>query len=124
APGVIDGAPRLYPDHPALSLYRALARVQGGRRGEGALALEAVERWLRAHQDEPASPTFLGVEPAALSLDARLQAALARGKAGEIQESIRRVRALFSERPEDEGVALALLESFDRVGKAAEAEHL
>ena len=70
------------------------------------------------------SPAFLGVEPAALSLDARLQAALARGKAGETQEAIRRVRALFSERPDDEGVALALLESFDRSGKAAEAEHL
>jgi len=34
------------------------------------------------------------------------------------------VRALFAERPEDESVALALLESFDRAGKAAEAEHI
>src|SRR5207253_9904142 len=107
-----------------LSFYRALALVQRGRPKEGALAFEAVERWLRAHQDEPASPAFLGVEPAALSFDARLQAALARGKSGETQEAIRRVRALFAERPEDESVALALLESFDRAGKAAEAEHI
>ena len=120
----LDGALRLYPSHPELSFYRALALVQRGRPREGALAFEAVERWLKAHEDEPPSPAFLGVEPAALSLDVRLQAALARGKAGETQESIRRVRALFSERPEDEGVALALLESFDRAGKAAEAERI
>jgi Flp pilus assembly protein TadD len=120
----LEGALRLYPNHPELSFYRALALVQRGRPREGAAAFEAVERFLRAHEDEPPSPAFLGVEPGALSLDCRLQAALARGRAGEIQESIRRVRALFSERPQDEGVALALLESLDRAGKAAEAEHL
>ena len=120
----LDGALRLYPNHPELSFYRAMALVQRGRAREGALAFEAIERWLRTRQDDAVSPAFLGVEPAALSLDARLQAALARGKAGETQEAIRRVRALFSERPDDEGVALALLESFDRSGKAAEAEHL
>ena len=120
----LEGALRLYPNHPELSFYRALALVQRGRAREGALAFEAVDRWLKTHEDETPSPAFLGVEPAALSLDARLQAALARGRAGETQEAIRRVRALFSERPEDEGVALALLESFDRAGKAAEAEHI
>src|SRR5205814_6035498 len=99
------------------------ALVQRGRAREGAVAFEAIERRLRARDEDAFSPAFLGVDPAALMLDARLQAALARGKAGEAQESIRRVRALFAERPGDEGVALALLESLDRAGKAAEAEH-
>ena len=47
-----------------------------------------------------------------------------RGRAGETQESLRRLRALFAEHPEDEGVPLALLEAFDRAGHAQEAEQL
>ena len=120
----LDGALRLYPRHPELSFYRALALVQRGRPRDGAVAFEAIERQLRSQRDDTFSPAFLGAEPAALMFDARLQAALARGKAGEAQESIRRVRALFAERPADEGVALALLESLDRAGKASEAEHI
>ena len=70
------------------------------------------------------SPVFLGMEPAAFVLDARVQAALARGRAGETQESMRRLRLLFAEHPAEEEVALALLESFDRAGKVAEAEQI
>src|SRR2546422_1281360 len=120
----LEGALRLYPDHPELSFYRALALVQRGRPHEGALAFEAVERSLRARGEDPPSPAFLGIEPDALLLDAQVQSALARGRAGEAPESTRRLRALFAEHPAEEGVALALLEAFDRAGKAAEAEQV
>jgi tetratricopeptide (TPR) repeat protein len=120
----LEGALRLYPDHPELSFYRALALVQRGRPRDGALAFEAVERSMRARGGEPPSPAFLGLEPDALMLDAQVQSALARGRSGEAPESLRRLRLLFAEHPEEEGVALALLEAFDRSGKAAEAEQV
>src|SRR3989454_2203747 len=120
----LEGALRLYPDHPELSFYRALALVQRGRPHEGALAFEAVERSLRARGEDPPSPAFLGIEPDALLLDAQVQSALARGRAGEAPESTRRLRALFAEHPAGEGGAPALLEAFDRAGKAAEAEQV
>ena len=120
----LDGALRLYPHHPELSFYRAVALVQRGHPRDGALAFEAVERRITASAGEPASPVFLGMEPAAFVLDARVQAALARGRAGETQESMRRLRLLFAEHPAEEEVALALLESFDRAGKAGDAEQI
>src|SRR5882724_3108072 len=120
----LDGALRLYPHHPELSFYRAVALVQRGRPRDGALAFEAIERRIIASAGEPASPVFLGMEPDAFVLDARVQAALARGRAGETQESMRRLRLLFAEHPGEEEVALALLESFDRAGKAGEAEQI
>jgi tetratricopeptide (TPR) repeat protein len=120
----LEGALRLYPDHPELGFYRALALVQRGHPREGALAFEQVEKKLRARKGEPASPELLGVAPDALALDARVQGALARGRAGELQESVRRLRALFAEHPLDEGVPLALLEALDRAGRAAEAQQL
>jgi len=120
----LEGALRLYPDHPELAFYRAMALVQRGHPREGALAFEQVEKKLRAGKGQPPSPELLGVAPEALALDARVQAALARGRAGESQESLRRVKAIFAEHPEDEGVPLALLEAFDRAGRAAEAETL
>jgi tetratricopeptide (TPR) repeat protein len=124
AQDALDGALRLYPDHPELLFYRAMALVQRGHAREGALAFEQVEKRLRAARGQPPSPELLGVAADALALDARVQAALAHGRAGDVQESLRRMRALFAEQPEDEGVPLALLEAFDRAGKAAEAEQL
>ena len=120
----LDGALRLYPHHPELSFYRAVALVQRGHPRDGALAFEAIERRMSAVTVELPSPVFLGMEPAAFVLDARVQAALARGRAGETQESMRRLRLLFAEHPAEEEVALALLESFDRAGKVAEAEQI
>jgi len=120
----LDAALRLYPKHPELSFYRAIAMVQRGRAREGAAAFEAIERRIVASGDEALSPAFLGSEPGALVLDVRIQAALARARAGETQESMRRVRTLFARHPEVEEVALALLQSYDRAGKAAEAEQL
>jgi len=119
----LDGALRLYPHHPELSFYRAVALVQRGHPRDGALAFEAIERRIAA-AGELASPVFLGMEPDAFVLDARVQAALARGRAGETQESMRRLRLVFAEHPAEEEVALALLESFDRAGKAGEAEQI
>ena len=120
----LDGALRLYPHHSELSFYRAVALVQRGHPRDGALAFEAIERRIVASSGEPASPVFLGMEPDAFLLDARVQAALARGRAGETQESMRRLRLLFAEHPGEEEVALALLESFDRAGKVGEAEQI
>jgi Flp pilus assembly protein TadD len=119
----LDGALRLYPHHPELSFYRAVALVQRGHPRDGALAFEAIERRIAA-AGELASPVFLGMEPDAFVLDARVQAALARGRAGETQESMRRLRLVFAEHPAEEEVALALLESFDRAGKAGEAQQI
>src|SRR5256885_16713338 len=62
----LEGALRLYPDHPELSFYRALALVQRGRPHEGALAFEAVERCLRGGGGGPPSPAVLGYRPGAL----------------------------------------------------------
>ena len=122
AQDALEGALRLYPEHAELSFYRAMALVQRGHPREGALAFEQVEKTLR--RNAAPSPGLLGIPPEALLLDARVQAALARGKAGETQESTKRLRGLFAEHPQDEGVALALLEAFDRAGHAAEAEAL
>jgi tetratricopeptide (TPR) repeat protein len=117
AQAALDGALRLYPNPPELLFYRAMALSQRGRPHEGAVAFEQVARHVTT-----ISPSFLGATPEALTLDAKVQAALARGKAGELGESLQRVRALFNNKPTDEGVALALLEAYDRAGRAADAE--
>ncbi len=124
AQNALDAALRLYPDHPELSFYRALALVQRGRAHDGALAFERVERRLLARRGAPPVPAFLGMDPGALVLDTRIQAALARGRSGDAHEAMRRLRTLFAQRPGEEGVGLALLEVFDRAGKVAEAEQL
>ena len=124
AQGALEGALRLYPDHAELAFYRAMALVQRGHPREGALAFEQVEKTLRSRKGDAPSPDLLGISPEALLLDARVQAALARGRAGETQESMHRLRALFSEHPQDEGVPLALLEAYDRAGRSAEAEQM
>ncbi|HUJ26310.1 MAG TPA: tetratricopeptide repeat protein, partial [Myxococcales bacterium] len=124
AQDALDGALRLYPDHPELAFYRAMALVQRGHPREGAAAFEQVEKKLEKQSGDALSPPFLGVSPQALAIDARVQAALARGRAGEAQESMRRLRAVFADHPLDEGVALALLDEYDRAGRAAEAEQI
>ncbi len=123
AQSALEGALRLYPNHPELAFYRAMALVQRGRAREGAAAFDAVDRRLSTLTG-PVTPPLLGVEAEALALDARVQAALARARAGDLQESSRRLRALFAAHPGDEGVALALLEGFERAGKSAEAADL
>ena len=119
AQAALDGALRLYPNHPELLFYRAMALSQRGRPREGAAAFEQVAKHTTA-----IAPSFLGATPQALALDARVQAALARSKAGEITEATQRLRALFTLKPTDEGVALALLEVYDRAGRPGEAAEL
>ncbi|HEX4385159.1 MAG TPA: tetratricopeptide repeat protein, partial [Myxococcales bacterium] len=119
AQAALDGALRLYPNHPELLFYRAMALSQRGRPHEGAVAFEQVARHTTA-----ISPSFLGATPQALALDARVQAALARSKAGEQTEAIQRLRSLFTLKPTDEGVALALLEAYDRAGRPGDAADL
>lgn len=122
AQAALEGALRLYPDHPELAFYRGLSLGQRGRAREGAAALERVARALR--KGDAISPQFLGVEPATLLLDARVQAALLKGKGGEKAEACRQLKALFAEEPLDDGVAEGLLEAYDRAGRTAEAAQL
>ena len=122
AQAALEAALRLYPEHAELAFYRGLALSQRGRPREGALALDRVVRWLG--KGDPIAPAFLGVEPAALLLDARVQAALSRGKGGDKVESCRELAALFAVQPLDGDVAEGLLEAFDRAGRVAEAAQL
>jgi tetratricopeptide (TPR) repeat protein len=112
-----EAALRLFPGHPELVFYRALALERRGRSREAAQLFEQV-----AEQPAPrgGAPSFLGAEPAALALDARVQAALSRGREGDGAESRRALRTIFARHPVDEGAALALLESYERAGRAAE----
>jgi tetratricopeptide (TPR) repeat protein len=120
----VEGALRLYPEHAELSFYRALAMEQRGRPRDASAAFEQIEKKLLARKGEPPSPAFLGADPDALLLDVRVQAALARTKAGDNAEAMRRLRALFADHPLDENVSLALLEAYDRGGRALEAEQI
>lgn len=120
----LDGALRLYPQHPELLFYRGLALVQRGRPREGAQTFEQIERQLAAHKNRPPTPAFLGAEPAAFALDVRVQEAVARSKAGDGAEAARHLKALFAENPLDEGVALSLLEVLERSGRLPEAVQL
>jgi tetratricopeptide (TPR) repeat protein len=121
----LEAALRLFPAHPELSFYRALALEDRGRHREAAQALEQLERALVSPgrpRDSVLSavadgPAFLAPDPAQLLLDTRVQAALSRGRAGETAEAARRMKALFSAEPRDEGVALGLLEAFERAGR-------
>ena len=122
AQDALEGALRLYPEHPELSFYRAMAMVQRGHPREGAAAFDQVQKKLEKQNGDALAPPFLGVSPPQLLVDARVQAALARGRAGETQEALRRLRAVFAEHPLEEGVALALLDEYDRAGRAGEAE--
>src|SRR5439155_10640384 len=124
AEAAVQGALRLFPEHPELSFYRALALAQRGRAREAALAFDQIEKKLLARKGEPPQPALLGVDGDALLLDVRVQAALARAKAGESADSMRRLRTLLAEHPLDEGVSLALLEAYDRAGKSLEAEQI
>ena len=112
-----DAALRLLPDQPELLFYRALGLEGRGRPREAAQLLTEVASQLAIHPGN----SLLGVEPAALALDARVQAALAKGRAGDLAISLRELHAIFAQHPLDEGAALGLLEGFDRAGKAAEA---
>src|SRR5205814_1752539 len=105
---------RLFPAHPELSFYRALAIDSRGNHREAAQLFEALDGALadgsesRAEADRSAQrgPSFLAGEPATIVVDARTQAALSRSRLGEHAEGAKRMRALFAERPQDEAVGL------------------
>lgn len=130
AQSALEGALRLFPGHPELSFYRALALEQRARHREAARAFDELQRALRPVGGiglrQPAleaatGSSFLGLDQAQLVLDARVQAALAHGRAGQTEEAARRMKTLFAEQPTDESVALGLLETLERVGRAPEA---
>ena len=119
----LDGALRLFPRHPELAFYRGLALSQRGRNREAVQVFDQIERALGEGPAPAAAqaPAFLAPDPAQLLLDVRVQAALTRARAGEPAEGARRLRALFAEHPEDEGVSLGLIEGLERAGRSAEA---
>ena len=117
----LEAALRLYPDHPELSFYRALALMQRGRPRDAAVAFDALEKRLRARRGEQATPPLIGIDAQAWLLDVGVLAAVARGRAGDTHEALKRLRAMFAERPQ-EAVALALVEAFERAGRTVEAE--
>jgi tetratricopeptide (TPR) repeat protein len=131
AQSALDGALRLFPAHPELSFYRALALEQRARHREAAHAFEELQHSLLpvggiglrqpALNAATLAQSFLGIDQAQLVLDARVQAALAHGRAGQREEAARRLKTIFAEQPTDEGVALGLLEALERAGQAPEA---
>ncbi len=121
AQAALEGALRLFPGHPELGFYRGLALAQRGRSREAAQAFEQVEKQLQRKQEGMPPQSLLGVDRATLLLDVRVQEALAKGRAGDAAQSLKRLRSLFAEHPLEDGVALALLDGFDRAGKGAEA---
>ncbi|MFL5310376.1 MAG: tetratricopeptide repeat protein [Myxococcales bacterium] len=129
AEAALDAALRIFPGHPELSFYRALALEERGRHRDAAQVFEQIEAALNAPGRPRESalaavadgPAFLAPDPAQLLLDARVQAALARGRAGETAEAARRMKVLFSADPRDEAVALGLLEAFERAGRSGAA---
>ena len=115
-----DAGLRMLPGHPELAFYRGLVLAARGRAREAAALFDNVALQL-SRPGAAVSPPLLGLEASALQLDARVQASLARGRAGEVPESLRRLRALFAEQPTAGEVALGLLEGLDRAGRAPEA---
>lgn len=120
-----EAALRLYPGSDEPTFYRALALQRVGRAREAIPLLDRVAGRMgeKAARDGARLP-LSGADPAALSLDARVQAALARNREGEGVQARRALRALFAEHPLEEGVSLGLLEAFERAGLAAQAEEL
>lgn len=114
---LFEGAARLVPGHPEPDFYRALALVQQGHVREGQRLLEEVA--LRLADAAQSFPPLVAQDHRALSVDARVQSALARGRLGESSESLRRLRELFDEEPRDEGVALGLLAASERAEQGA-----
>src|SRR5207237_10163794 len=97
--------------------------VQRGHARDGAVVFEQVEKGLQDSRSGT-MPSFLGTDAQALALDARVQAAVARAKAGEHLEAAKRIKQLFAEHPLDDSAPLALLEIYERGGHAPEAEQL
>lgn len=117
-----DAGLRIAPGHPELTFYRALALQRRGRLSEAIQLFDQLAR--RPAASEAAgkgAASSGGLSPAALALDARVQATLARGRAGEPAEACRKLRALFDEHPLEDAVAAGLLEACDRAGRAADA---
>jgi tetratricopeptide (TPR) repeat protein len=129
AQAAFEASLRLFPAHPELSFYRALAVDARGNHREAAQLFETLDRALGAGTDSRAAadrsaqrgPSFLAGEPSTVAADARAQAALSRSRLGEHAEGAKRMRALFSERPQDEAVGLGLIEALEREGHLSEA---
>ena len=117
-----EAALRLFPGHPELTFYRALALQRRGRADEAVQLFDQIARGpAMADAEGKGTASFSGISAAALLLDARVQAALAHGRAGEPGEACRELRALFDQHPLDDSVASGMLEAYERAGRAGEA---
>jgi Flp pilus assembly protein TadD len=123
-----EAALRLFPGHPELTFYRALALQRRGRSAEAIQLFDQVAQVAQvargaetADAEGKGTASFSGISAEALLLDARVQAALARGRAGEPGEACRVLRALFDQHPLDDAVATGMLEAYERAGRAGEA---
>jgi len=132
AQAAFEACLRLFPGHPELSFYRALAVDSRGNHREAAQLFDGIDRALAGGTDSRAEaersaqrgPSFLAGEAATIVVDARTQAALSRSRLGERAEAGRRMRALFAEHPQDEAVGLGLIEALEREGRLSDAVSL
>jgi len=115
---LFEAALALVPGNAALTFYRATALSRTGRATDAAEIFEALAA------RSPRASGFLDVDRRALLLDAQVQAALARARAGQADEACARLRALLRRHPGEESVALALLEAHQRAGRSPEATAL
>ena len=109
----------LLPSNTALQFYRAVAMARSGRATEAAALFDEL-----ALQPAASTTGVLDVDRRALALDARIQAALARSRAGQLPDALRRLRELLEQHPTEESVGVAVLEAFERAGRASEAVSL
>ena len=132
AQAAFEAGLRLFPNHPELTFYRGLAVDARGSHREAAQLFDSLERALapgtdsRVDADRSAQrgPSFLAADPASLLAEVRTQAALTRSRSGDLADGAKRMRAVFAERPEEESVALGLIEALEREGHLPEAVSL
>ena len=113
---LFETALQLMPGNSALSFYRAVALARTGRAADAASLFESL-----AEGPSRVGTGFLEVDRGALLLDAQVQAALARSRAGQLDEALARLRSLFARNPTEEAVGIALLEAHERAGRVPAA---
>lgn len=114
---LFDAALSLVPGNTALTFYRAVALARSGQAAQAAQLFEQLAA-LPARAD---AGGFLDVDRRALQVDAQVQAALARARAGQAEEACTRLRKLLLEHPTEEAIGVALLEAFERAGRPRDA---
>ncbi len=113
---LFESALDLVPGNAALTFYRAVALARTGSAAEAATLFEQL-----AAQPAGTGGGFLDVDRSALLLDAQVQAALSRARAGQLDEALTRLRELLGKSPTEETVGVALIEAYERAGRMRDA---